>query len=197
VACNNATFGDPISNVRKWCETRPVNPTPRPGWTFCAWEDTQCSFSGSLEVSYGANGTFTAPRTFTGGVACSNAVFGDPLSGVRKWCETRPVPLVVPSNTAAPSISDSGTTTLSASVHVSQSLTASTGNWQGNPTSFAYQWSRCDTNGANCSPITNATNSTYIPVAADKGQRLLVTVIASNTAGTASANSLPTPTIKP
>jgi hypothetical protein len=106
------------------------------------------------------------------------------------------VPVVVPSNTTAPSISVSGTTTLSIQVRVGETLTTSTGNWQGNPTSFAYRWSRCDANGANCSPITNATNSTYILVAADKGQRLVVTVIASNAAGSAFANSLPTPVVK-
>ena len=79
VDCNNTVFGDPLHGTRKWCETRAVTPTPRPGWSFCAWEDTQCSFSGSLQVSYGANGTFTSPRTFTGGVACTNATFGDYL----------------------------------------------------------------------------------------------------------------------
>ena len=33
---------------------------------------------GTLEVHYGANGKFTSPRTFTGGVDCNNTVFGDP-----------------------------------------------------------------------------------------------------------------------
>jgi hypothetical protein len=152
-------------------------------------EDTNCAFSGSLEVSYGANGTFTAPRTFTDGVACNNDVFGDPLVYVRKWCEIRPLPLVVASNTAAPSISGS--------VRIDETLTTSTGTWQGNPTSFSYKWSRCDTNGANCTPITGATNSAYTVVDADKRQTLIATVIASNAAGSALANSLPTQFVKP
>ena len=102
VDCSNAVFGDPAPGARKWCETRPIStsttttttsttttPTPRPGWSFCAWEGARCSFSGRLEVSYGANGKFTAPRKFTGGVDCTNAVFGDPAPGARKWCEVR------------------------------------------------------------------------------------------------------------
>src|SRR5439155_1463734 len=111
--------------------------------------------------SYGANGTFTSPRTFTGGVACNNTVFGDPVPNVRKWCEVRPTtttttttpttatpatetttPAPVPSNTAPPAISGKNM--------VGKTLTTSQGTWQGSPTSFAYTWSRCDTNGANC-----------------------------------------------
>src|SRR5205807_166464 len=82
--------------------TTPSNPTPRPGWSFCAWENTQCAFSGSLEVSFGANGSFTSPRTFTGGVACNTATFGDPALGVRKWCEVRPTTTTTPATTPTP-----------------------------------------------------------------------------------------------
>ncbi len=34
-------------------------------------------------------GTFTAPRTLSDGVCCINGVFGDPLRGATKRCETR------------------------------------------------------------------------------------------------------------
>jgi hypothetical protein len=64
-------------------------PTDR--WIFCANEHEFCAFSGSREVRYGANGTFTEPRTFTDGVQCDNSVFGDPVYGVVKHCDTRPV----------------------------------------------------------------------------------------------------------
>jgi hypothetical protein len=60
------------------------------GYTWCADENTTCGFAGTASVAYGANGTF-AYRTATDGVACANAVFGDPLPGVGKACYRRPV----------------------------------------------------------------------------------------------------------
>jgi chitodextrinase len=47
-------------------------------------------------VRYGAKGTWTQARVFTGGVACSNEVFGDPLVGAVKRCETRAASSVQP-----------------------------------------------------------------------------------------------------
>jgi hypothetical protein len=67
-----------------------------PGWTYCATENKQCVFSGTKEVEYGANGTFTSPRTFTSGVACTNTVFGDPVPNVAKFCQYRDVTSVPP-----------------------------------------------------------------------------------------------------
>jgi len=75
----------------------PPTPTPQPGYSFCAWEGAQCSFSGTLEVIYGAAPNFTLPRQITGGTPCTNAVFGDPAVGTVKHCETRPVQAPPPS----------------------------------------------------------------------------------------------------
>lgn len=63
---------------------------PQPSeWTFCANENEFCSFSDTREVRYGANDVFVS-KVFTGGIQCSNAVFGDPIPGVFKRCDTRP-----------------------------------------------------------------------------------------------------------
>ena len=62
-------------------------PPPTSGWTFCAREGDTCSFSGTQQVRYGANGLY-AYRTLTGGTACSNAAFGDPAPGMAKQCDT-------------------------------------------------------------------------------------------------------------
>jgi len=75
-----------------------------------------------------------------------------------------------PGNTVAPSISG----TLS----VGQTLNCSEGTWSAFPTKFTYQWDR------DGSPITGATGSTYVVVAADQGQALTCTVTASNSLGT-------------
>jgi Phosphoesterase family/Concanavalin A-like lectin/glucanases superfamily len=62
-----------------------------------------------------------------------------------------------------------------------QLLTAQPGAWSGTPPiSFAYQWRRCDTAGANCVNIAGAAASTYMLVAADVGSTLRVVVTASN-----------------
>ena len=44
---------------------------------------------------------------------------------------------------------------------------STTGTWSNNPTSYAYQWEDCDSAGENCSAISGATNSTYVPVSSD------------------------------
>src|SRR4029450_9336771 len=59
-----------------------------PDWTFCADEGEVCAFAGTAEVRYGVDGAY-APGTFTDGVECSNAVFGDPAFGVVKHCDFR------------------------------------------------------------------------------------------------------------
>jgi probable HAF family extracellular repeat protein len=54
-------------------------------WTPCAVEDQTCTYSGTREVRYGANGVY-AYKTLPGPVQCTNAVFGDPLPGIDKAC---------------------------------------------------------------------------------------------------------------
>jgi Lactonase, 7-bladed beta-propeller len=60
--------------------------------TVCAAENQTCRFSGTREVLYGAGQTWRS-AVFTGGVACNNATFGDPLVGTVKTCRVRGEPL--------------------------------------------------------------------------------------------------------
>ena len=64
-------------------------PEPPPTWTRCGAEGEFCSFTGTRRVRYGANGTWVVREVTAqnGGVACNNAIFGDPLPGQWKWCE--------------------------------------------------------------------------------------------------------------
>src|SRR5207247_95205 len=82
--------------------------------------------------------------------------------------------------------------TISGSAVVGQTLTASTGSWSGAPTSFAYQWRRCDSAGAGCTSVTGATSKTYTLQSADAGRTLRIVVTATNAAGSASATSAQT-----
>ncbi|MGH3136425.1 MAG: hypothetical protein ACRDPV_08030 [Gaiellaceae bacterium] len=91
---------------------------------------------------------------------------------------------LVPRNTELP--------TISGNVAVGQTLTATTGTWTESPTSFAYQWQRCDPAGANCSSIAGAVSQAYATADADVGSTLRVSVTARNAAGAATAVSAPT-----
>src|SRR5262249_7389505 len=84
IACNNATFGDPIPGSVKGCFYK-LNSGGPAGYTFCANENGTCSFSGSASVAYGANGLFNY-KTATNSIASNNATFGDPISGTAKAC---------------------------------------------------------------------------------------------------------------
>src|SRR6266567_9621943 len=80
-----------------------------------------------------------------------------------------------PSNTAAP--------TISGTAREGQTLTAGNGSWSNTPTSFAYQWQRCNVDGTGCADISAATNQTYILLTADVDHRVRTTVTASNADG--------------
>jgi lysophospholipase L1-like esterase len=96
-------------------------------------------------------------------------------------------PPAAPTNTAMPSIS--GTP------EQGQVLAASNGTWTDNPTSYAYQWQRCGSDGAGCGDIGGATAQTYTVAVDDVGGTLRVLVTASNGGGSTSAESDPSAVI--
>jgi hypothetical protein len=84
VACNNATFGDPIYGVVKACSFD-ATATAAQTWTTCAQENGTCTVSGTRQVRYGIDGKYFY-KTITGSVRCDNATFGDPYYGKVKSC---------------------------------------------------------------------------------------------------------------
>ena len=87
----------------------------------------------------------------------------------------------VPHNTAAP--------TITGTARQGQTVTASNGSWDNSPTSFSYQWQRCNANGSGCGSITDATKQSYTLTSADVDHRVRVVVTATNADGQASAAS--------
>ena len=78
-----------------------------------------------------------------------------------------------------------------------QTLTATDGKWDGNPTTFGYQWQDCDRSGQNCTD-TGAGANTYTPGPTDVGQTIRVIVTATNDAGgSVPATSEPTAPVLP
>jgi hypothetical protein len=75
-------------------------------------------------------------------------------------------------------------------------LKGSIGTWTGSPTSYRYEWLRCDTNGVNCSAIAGATAQTYSLTTADIASRIRFRVTASNAAGSSVATSEPASVVK-
>ncbi len=66
-------------------------------WINCATEGGTCSFTGTRQVRYGANNSY-AILTATSSIACTNAVFGDPMPATAKSCQysTTPTPTLTP-----------------------------------------------------------------------------------------------------
>ena len=77
----------------------------------------------------------------------------------------------------------------------SKTISADPGTWTGTPTSFTYQWQRCDAAGANCVVVGSGQSYTCVPADIDKTMR--VAVEATNAAGSAIAVSAASPKTKP
>jgi len=69
-------------------------------------------------------------------------------------------------------------------------LRTTSGTWSGDqPIKVAYQWERCDATGAGCKPIPGATRDRYTVRRADLGSTIGSKVTATNSYGTATAES--------
>lgn len=93
-------------------------PSPTPTFTNCATEGATCTFTGTRQVRYGANGIY-AYKTATGSIACNNETFGDPVVGVLKSCSysseqttATPTPTPSPEPTVTTPVSYSGTSSV-------------------------------------------------------------------------------------
>jgi hypothetical protein len=79
---------------------------------------------------------------------------------------------------------------------VGETLTATTGSWQGNqPISYTFHWQSCTPALTSC-PGNGGKGNTYVIKAADVGLRIRVRVVATNSQGETAALSDPTSTVK-
>ena len=132
----------------------------------------------TYEWSDGTTGISCTPRvagTLTITVTATNNINGANYNTTAQTSVT--IAAIPPSNV---SVSPSDLPTITGIPQAGNVLTSTSGNWIGHPApTFTYQWS----NGT--------TGQTYSPVAADVGQRITVTVTATNSGGSASVDSLP------
>src|SRR5205085_487809 len=132
-------------------------------WQRCNSEGNSCTRSeersGEKDVRVAAD----VGHTITVQASASNAGGpGSPSTSAASAAVTPPAP----TNTAPP--------TISGTPQQGQTLTESHGTWTNEPTSYNYQWQRCNSEGNSCTAISQATNQTYVPVAADVGHTITV-----------------------
>jgi hypothetical protein len=137
---------------------------------------TSAASLGAAGVSTAQIGNDTASQAFT--------IVADTIT--MENGATAPSP---PVNTAPPVISGTA--------QEGQTVTASSGTWTGTqPITYAYQWLRCDSTGANCAAIDAATSSSHAVTSTDVGNTLRVKVTATNSVGSAAATSSQTPIVQ-
>jgi hypothetical protein len=97
----------------------------------------------------------------------------------------------------APALSNTSRPTITGEARVGQELSANEGTWSGNPTSFAFQWQRCDIDSLICADVVGASGRTYGVRVADIGTRLRVQVTARSDTRTGTATSAATAVVQP
>jgi hypothetical protein len=166
---SGAWTNDPTSYAYQWrdCNSSGHSCTNVSGATASTYRLTASDVSHTMRVmvtaaNTGGSASMSSPAT--------SAVTAPP-----------PPPPSAPTNTALPTIG--GTTT------EGQTLSATNGTWEGNPTGYSYQWQDCNTSGASCTNIAGATANTRVLASTDVGHTLRVVVKATNTGGAGEATS--------
>ena len=191
-----------------------ISGTPTPGATLTCGSETWTSWAGlqpslSAESFDGyqwlANGSPIAGATASTYVPTGGNV-GQQLScrvmatysSLATTAVNTSAPIFVglpPSSTSPPGITGTAV--------AGQTVTEVHGGWANTPTLFSYQWQLCNSSGASCSSIADATGQTYVIPSSDAGLSLRVVETTANQYGTSAPGtsgadaiaSLPSPKI--
>jgi hypothetical protein len=164
--------------------------SPTPTGFSHQWLD--CNSSGNNCTSVAANGsgpTYVVASTDVGSTirvaeTASNA------GGAGTAVDSAPSAVVVPATTAVPV--NQALPTISGTAQLGQTLIEGHGSWSPAPTSYGYQWLRCDSSGHSCATILSATGQSYRLTSADVNNTIEVEEIASNAGSSGTADSTPT-----
>jgi hypothetical protein len=175
-ASTGSWSGSPTSYAYQWkrCDSAGNSCVPISGATGATYKVTSSDDGVRLVVATRAHNS----------AGTSALATSDPTAIVAALAPApSPVAAVLPANTSLPTIAGKN--------HTRFTQTAGVGTWSGSPTSYAYQWQRCDSAGNSCVPIPGATASTYTAASEDQGMALVVTIRATNSIGSSEATSLP------
>jgi len=150
-------------------------------WQQCSSAGTGCSDIGGATSQRYTVSAGDVDHTLRVIVTASN---GDGQSSATSETSSVVSSRSAPANTSPP--------TLSGTPKAGEQLTAATGTWTGGVRTFDYQWQRCDSAGAGCTDVPDATGRTYGVRTADVGFRIRVLVSAQSGGGTTTAASAAT-----
>ncbi|MDX6469211.1 MAG: hypothetical protein QOF75_1014, partial [Gaiellaceae bacterium] len=167
--------GKPVAFTYQWstCDAAGAGCTALPGATLETYKPTTADVGHALRLSVTAT---TSAGTAAASSPATLAVRAGGAPGT-----TPPAVIAPPTLTGTP--------------QVGQTLTAAAGTWSGSPTSFAYEWRRCDAAGATCTTIVGQTSSSYTPTPDDIGATLSLIVTATGKGGSQATVVPTTPAI--
>ncbi|HZQ02464.1 MAG TPA: GH25 family lysozyme [Gaiellaceae bacterium] len=170
--------GKPVSFSYQWqaCDAAGGGCLPIPGATGETYTPV------AADVGHALVATVTA-QTGSGAASASSA----PTLAVAS--SPTPTPSAAPTPISLP--------TIAGTPQVGQVLTGQVGTWKGAPTSFSYQWRRCDATGIVCTAITGAGATTYTVTPGDVGAVLSLVVTATGRGGSRSATAAGTAAVAP
>jgi hypothetical protein len=195
-----AVVGDTLSMTNSGTWSGSPTPTYTYQWQRC----TNQNGTGCTNIQDATSSSYTLANADVGKyvlltVTGTNTLDSTDANSNTSGQVTVAVPNSAPMNGLAPQIA--GTAVVGDALTVT-----SNGIWSASPTpTYTYQWQRCTgQNGTGCTTIQGATSGSYTLATADVGEYVLVTVKATNAAGSANANSgtsaqvsAPTPTPTP
>jgi hypothetical protein len=166
--------GKPLAFSYQWqsCDASGAGCAPIPGATLETYTPTTANVGHALTLAV----TAVAPRGSATASTPPTLAIAPAGSGIA----TAPAVVTAPQVTGE--------------AQVGQTLTAAVGSWTGAPTTFAFQWSRCDVAGAGCTALSGATASSYVLTPGDIGTTLSLIVTATGKGGSQSAGA-PTTTV--
>jgi hypothetical protein len=156
------------------------------------WEDCNSAGEACTNIIKANASSYTLKAHNVGHTIRVAVTASNELGGAKAFSETTEV--VEPQESEPPPVApvNVGLPVVSGVVEEGRVLSAGTGSWLGDPSSYAYQWEDCDSAGEGCVVIAKATSSSYVLVAGDVGHTLRVVVTATNAGGSTGASSAAT-----
>ena len=146
-------------------------------WEQCATNGASCAAIGGATAQTYKVAAGDANHTLRVVVTATNAAG----SGQATSAFVSVSSVSAPANTVAPAVSGTA--------KQGQTLSTTTGTWTGSSLTYVYLWYRCDAGETNCAAISGANGATYVLGSSDVGRYVISITVATNSAGSARANS--------